>query len=364
MNCQCSSNGQNSRNLVYLNKVYFDETQESSPILYALTSTPETFTQQLTFGQSRSSGCSCGSGCSGCGCGGCGCGCGCCDFAVNAATTFRITDSRVVVTGFTLSEDAEFDDEDVTVDGFSVTELALVNGQYVADLSGIMSEITDCPCSPEISRCSCASDSRCSLDCDNDGHFFLAQVPGPWAAGLAIILEGTASNGSRTCSFKLCLRTIPGEEDAGIVIPGSDSFAVYCVEIPCQTAGISPSLVFDFDACAALLNPALTVTCEEEEGCRVTLSATLVLTPEINLKVTKPALFNLNATEITQDCDNVGQCDLCDPDESCCCGTNGRTGQRSERSERNEQGERSQRCQETRSRSAACQCCETNGYSF
>lgn len=354
MNCQCNSPGQSRGNLVYLNKVYFDETQVSCPILYGLTTTAETFTQQLTFGQMRNSGCGCGSGgCSGCGRCGCSCGfdCGCCDFAVTAGTTFRITDSRVIVTGFTLSADAELDAADVTIDGFPVTELALVNGQYVADLSGIMSAITDCPCSDDSSHCRCSSGSQCSLDCDNGGHFFLAQAPGPWTAGLTIILEGTASNGTRSCSFRLCLRTIPGEEDAGIVIPGSDNFAVYCVEIPCQTAGISPSLVFDFQACAALLNPVLTTSCTEE-GCSVTLNSTLVITPEISLKVTKPALFNLNAAEVIQDCDNVGQCDECSPDEACCCSGSGRI------------EERNDRRQEERTRSTACQCCETNGYSF
>ena len=76
MSCQCNSSGQNGGNLVYLNKVYFDETQGSCPILYGLTTTAETFTQQISFGQSRSSGC--GSSC-GCGCGNsCGCNDGCC----------------------------------------------------------------------------------------------------------------------------------------------------------------------------------------------------------------------------------------------------------------------------------------------
>ena len=358
MNCQFNSVGPNGGNLVYLNKVYFDQTQDSCPILYGLTTTAETFTQQLSFGQMRSTGSGCGDrrrcGCGncGCGCGNCGCGnCGCCDFVVTPGTTFRITDSRVIVTAFNLSSDAGFTSEDVTVDGFPVTELALVNGQYVADLSGIMSEITDCPCGAEIPRCSCSSDSRCSMECENGGHFFLAQVPGPWAAGLTIILEGTASNGNRTCSFRLCLRTIPDGTEEGITIPGSDNFAVYCVEIPCQTAGISPSLVFDFDVCAALLNPVLTAACTED-GCTVTLASTLVITPEINLKVTKPALFNLNATEISQACDNVGQCDECSPEEACCCPDNSRAERRTSKSET------------CRGRSTACQCCETNGYSF
>jgi hypothetical protein len=250
------------------------------------------------------------------------------------------------------------------VDGFPVTELVFMNGQFAADLSGIMEDITRCPCSVTSGTCHCTPDDRCNEPCSNNGHFVLAQVPGPWALGAAIILEGTANNGSRTCSFRLCLRTIAGAEDPGIIIPGSDNFALRCVEIPCQTAGISPSLIFDFDACASLLNPVITPVCDEE-GCTVALAATLVITPEINLKVTKPALFSLNATEVLQDCDNVGQCDLCDPEESCCdLGTN-----QSVRHSENQQNTRSCGCQQSRNCAScnsftSCQFCDTNGYSF
>ncbi|MBR5489530.1 MAG: hypothetical protein IKV72_07460, partial [Firmicutes bacterium] len=136
MNCQCNSPSRNTGNLVYLNKVYFDQTQESCPILYSLATTAETFTQQLSFGQMRTAGSGCRCGCSN----GCCCGCGGCfsDFTVTPGTTFRITDARVIVTGFNPSTDAVFTSEDVTIDGFPVTELVLVNGQYAADLSGIM----------------------------------------------------------------------------------------------------------------------------------------------------------------------------------------------------------------------------------
>ena len=72
MNCQCNTPSRNTGNLVYLNKVYFDQTQESCPILYSLATTAETFTQQLSFGQVRTAGSGCRCGCSNscCGCGG------------------------------------------------------------------------------------------------------------------------------------------------------------------------------------------------------------------------------------------------------------------------------------------------------
>lgn len=347
MNCQGTPTVRSGSNLVYLNKIYFNDSQVSCPLLSTLTTTPETFTQQLTFGQPQN-GCSGGSGCSCCN--------ACCDFTLTETSTFTITDSRIVVTAFSLSTDTEFAAGDVTIDGFPVTELQLVSGQYVADLSGIMDDITDCPCAANrITTCQCIPDNRCNTPCENGGHFFLAQVPGPWVLGAVIILEGTVNNGSRTCTFRLCLRTIPGAE-GGITIPGTDNFAMYCVEIPCQTNGITPTLVFDFNACASLLNPVLTVT-GTGDATAVSLTSTLVLSPEINLQVTKPALFNLNATEVNMECDNVGQCDWCSQDcgcnqeQTCSCG------------QQNSCDSQNNGCIQ-RPQPAAYQCCETNGYSY
>jgi len=367
-NCPGTAGTAAGNNLVYLNKIYFDESQRSCPILYTLTTTPETFTQQISFGQ-MSGNCGCGNGC------GCCCGYfnGCSDFTLTETTTFTVTGSHINISAFALSDDTEFDAGDVTVDGFPVTELVLSSGQYVADLSGIMGDITNCPCQPEPVFCSCMPDDRCNL---GEGHFFLAQVPGPWVLAATIILEGTASNGSRTCSFRLCLRTVPGDTEAGITIPGTDNFAMYGVNIPCQTAGITPTLVFDFDACASLLNPVLTVTGTGDTAA-VTLTSTLVITPEINLKVTKPALFSLNATEVLQECDDVGQCDPCA--QNCSCGSGCGCGQQNGGSgcgcgQQNGGsgcgcGQQNAAAQNTGCSScnpfpSACQCCDTNGYTF
>jgi len=130
MNCQGMPTIRPDSNLVYLNKIYFSDSQVSCPILYTLTTAPETFTQQLSFGQPQNS---------------YGCCNNCCDFTLTENSTFTITDSRIIVTAFSLSADTEFATGDVTIDGFPVTELQLVSGQYVADLSGIMEEITECP---------------------------------------------------------------------------------------------------------------------------------------------------------------------------------------------------------------------------
>ena len=246
--------------------------------------------------------------------------CSCCDFELTENSVFHITDSKIFINTFDLSPNAPFGPANVTIDGFPVSDLTLINGQYVADLSGIMDDITKCPCNDNAkrNRCTCHPKDHCNMKCDNDGHFFLAQVPGPWVLGATIVLEGTVSNGSHTCSFRLCMKTPVCSEGQQLYIPGSDNFALYCVEIPCQTGGIAPTLVFDFDACASLLNPELSVYCDCD-SCHVTLQATLVLTPELHLQVTKPTLFNLNAAEVAMACDNVGQCDPCNPQEQCCC---------------------------------------------
>lgn len=356
MNCQEMPNIRPDSNLVYLNKIYFSDSQVSCPILYDLTTTAETFTQQLTFGSlPTSSACTCGGSCNSCspsGCGSCSngasspCTCCCCccdcgnncsDFTVTANTTFTITDASIEVSTFRPSADSTFAAADVTVDGFPVTALQLVNGQYQADLSGIMADITKCPCTqPPVPRCRCLPDDRCITTCTNGGHFFMAQVPGPWVLGATIILRGTAKNGSRTCSFRCCMQTIPAT-GGGITITGADNFAMNCVEIPCQTGGVSPTLSFDFCTCVSLQNPSLTVTVVEEVPT-VALTATMVLTPEINLQTTRQTLFKLQASEVPVPCDNVGQCDSCEPFtvDTCCC----------------------------ESPSVACQCCETNGYRF
>lgn len=370
MNCQEMPNIRPDSNLVYLNKIYFSDSQVSCPILYDLTTTAETFTQQLTFGYlPTSSACTCGGSCGSCspsgsraGCGGCSasspCTCCCCccdcgnscsDFTVTANTTFTITDASIEVSTFRPSADSTFAAADVTVDGFPVTALQLVNGQYQADLSGIMADITKCPCiQPPAPRCRCLPDDRCITTCTNGGHFFMAQVPGPWVLGATIILRGTAKNGSRTCSFRCCMQTIPAT-GGGITITGADNFAMNCVEIPCQTGGVSPTLSFDFCTCVSLQNPSLTVTVVDEVPT-VALTATMVLTPEINLQTTRQTLFRLQASEVPVPCDNVGQCDSCETFtvDTCCC----------------ESQSNSSNSIIAAAPSVACQCCETNGYRF
>ncbi len=394
----------NVQNRVYLDKIFFDNEDLSCPIIASLTANAENFTQDLVIGgAAQQSGCGCGSGScggSGCGTGGSSCGCGsggcgsgngcgcsgncsggcsgsgrgcrscntcsCCNFDINCSTKFTVTNSCVVINEIALPQTRPLPASAVTVDGFPVSALYLQNGRYVADLSGIMPDITKCPCTP-IDRhlCSgCGTCSPCNITCDNDGHFFLAEAGGPWEVSLTIVLEGTVSNGKQNCNFKLTMKT--RNDVSGffpITVTGSSNFAMYCVEIPCQTNGIAPSLVFDFNACGVLLNPTLEVESETTEGCAdavsVVLTSNLVLTPGIHLQVVRPTLFALQADEVNTCCDDLGQCagvESCAAcSQNCECpsgqqnvGSSGHTGVTSV----------------IRRQPSACQCCDTNGYLF
>ncbi len=79
------------------------------------------------------------------------------------------------------------------------------------------------------------------------------------------------------CQFRLCFNTADGTP---ISVTGDSSFALCGVEIPCQVAGVSPSLLFDFDACASILNPTLTGAADGT----ITLSGSLVVTPQVRLE--------------------------------------------------------------------------------
>ena len=345
MNCSSNNTVGRAENLVFLNKVFYDNSGTSCPVIYPLVTTSEAFTQQLVIGSS-------GGGCSG-GCG-CNCSCGCsnsCDFDLCNAQ-FTVTNSCVTVTSAALSETAVFTAADVTVDGFPVTSLTMENGRYLADLSGIMADLTRCPGTPADRHIcgNCNACDGCSQQCENGGHFFLAEVPGPWEMYLNIIIDGYVSNGRCTRDFRLCMKTrsdVTGQFP--ITVEASNNFALQCVNIPCQSQGISPSLRFNFGACGMLLNPVLTIETPAEPpatGCpaptTLILTASLVVTPNINMQVVRPSLFALNASEVGTCCDDLGQCDSCAPSSAA-----------------------SGPCQSTAPDSFACQYCgDTNGFRF
>lgn len=364
----CSCNKTNSaqtpavQNRVFLNKIFFEGRESSCPLIYSLLTDEANFTQTLSLGER-----------------------GCCGCNINCDSKFTVTNSCVTVNSFTLTAASEFDAANVTVDGFPVTNLTLEDGLYVADVSGIMSDITKCPCAPvDMHLCdSCGSSDNCPGACENNGSFFLAEAGGTWEAVVTIVLEGYVTTNGRTCDFRLTFKSRP---NTFVGITGSNNFAVNCVNIPCRTQGISPNLMFSFDACAVLLNPVITLTEATEENdtacadaINLTLTASLVVTPNIFLQVIRPSLFALNATEIELPCDDVGQCDAynavqngqggcgcsqgggsqgggsCGGSCGCSCGSAGKAGTAT--------GARTGRRPSAVS-GIACQCCDTNGFRF
>lgn len=329
----CSNNGfNNGQNLVYLDKIFYDNTEKASPIMTAFTTTADTFTQQLNVGNNS---CSCNqpipvSNACNCNC--------CCDITIGTGTTFVVDNAFVIIRSYGLAAPDSITAADVTVDGIPITDLTVSGGQYTGDLSGLMAEITKCKCK-----------SPCTNQCP--GNFVMITADGPWNLLATIVVEGTLTSGGTSCPFRICFAPLEGEP---IVVTGDSTFAFCGVEIPCQKSNVAPSLLFSFDACASLLNPAITVggTADAPE---ITLTGSLVVTPQIELKTIRPTLFNLSAYEVDASCDDVGQCNPCnsyeaecfDITDNCCCGQDVPPASRT-----------------SPAAQAGCQCCETNGYGF
>lgn len=361
----CSCNETNSartpavQNRVFLNKIFFEGREASCPIIYSLLTDEANFTQTLSLGEG-----------------------GCCGCALNCDSRFTVTNTCVTVNSFNLASTAAFTAENVTVDGVNITNLSYEDGLYLADVSGIMSEITKCPCAPvDQHLCGgCGLSDDCPGVCENNGHFFLAETSGTWEAMITVALEGYVTTNGRSCDFKL---TFKSRNNTFVAIPGSNNFAVNCVDIPCRTQGISPNLMFSFDACGVLLNPVITVaqnSAEEASACEdsinLSLTASLVVTPNVFLQVIRPSLFALNAAEISVACDDVGQCDEYNAHLSsgngssgCGCSQNSGTGSASPSGcacsgSANVVNSRRTGLRSSSLSGVACQCCDTNGFRF
>ncbi|MBQ9960719.1 MAG: hypothetical protein IJP00_02315 [Firmicutes bacterium] len=333
----CLNNGfNNGQSLVYLDKIFYRNTEKASPIMTALTTTAETFSQQLTIGSNNYS---CGQQSdmnNPCNCNyNCNC---CCDVVIGPGTTFVADNAFVIVHSYNLTAPATLTATDVTVDGLPITAITASGGQYIGDISAII---------PEITRCQCKS--PCSSQCP--GNFVMITAAGPWSLLATIVVEGTLTSGGATCPFRLCFSPLEGEP---VAVTGASTFAFCGAEIPCQKDNITPSLLLGFDACASFLNPVITVTGTIEAPV-ITLTGSLVITPQLELKTIRPTLFNLSAYEVDTPCDDVGQCNPCNAHEAecfdirdnCCC---------------DEKPEPSS--SHSSFASGACQCCETNGYGF
>lgn len=272
--------------LVYLNQVFSDLEAPSCPLPGELTADSTTFTQQLSFYDPADiDGCGCGCNC------GCGCGCGCGDNGIDFTDdlTFVIENTQVFVTNFALTNPEGLTAGNVTLNGLPVDTLTVAGDRFTATTDAVETQITNCAC---LER---GQSTKAML---------LIQGAGPWTAKLTIVVYGSIF-GCGTCKkFRLVMTT---REGVSIDIPGTSTFAVSQLCLPCTKAGIAPEIQFSFLAKATLLNPVIT-TDTGSGPCNVILSGALVAEPAAAIQVTRETLFTIDAAAVPQPCDDLARC--------------------------------------------------------
>lgn len=266
----------NNESMVYLNKIFTDIDVKSCPLLSELVANGETFDQQLTFFDQNDDHCSCGCGCN-----------SCLDF--DDDPTFVIDSTEVIITDFNLSDSGSLTVEDVTVDGITVDTLDFFNQRFIASTNNLLSQISDCAC---INRG------------QSTKGMLLIQNAGSWTARVTIIIRGSVFGCSGCKRFRLRMSTT---ENTTIDIPGTSTFAVSSICLPCIVGGIAPVINFSFDAKATLLNPNI-ITDTGNGNCSVIVTGSLVTEPIAEIQVTRQTLFRTNAEIVEQPCDDARRC--------------------------------------------------------
>ena len=277
--------------LVYLNQVFTDLETPSCPLPGQFITTNETFTQQLSFYDPIDD--------NNCGCG-CGCSCGCGENSISFTDnlTFSVENTQVFVNNFALSDPQSFLPANVTLNGIPVDTLTVEGDRYTATTDALEAQISNCAC---LER---GQSTKAML---------LVQGAGPWLAKLTIVVYGSVF-GCGTCKkFKLVMST---REGVSIDIPGSSTFAVSQLCLPCTKGGIAPVIRFSFLAEATLLNPVIQ-TNTDAGTCNVTLTGTLITEPAASIQVTRETLFSIDADALPQPCDDLCKCKQAS--ETCTC---------------------------------------------
>lgn len=266
--------------LVYLNQVFTDLEAPSCPLPGELTADTTTFTQQLSFYDPVDD--------NGCGCS---CSCSCGDGGINFTDdlTFVVENTQVFVTNFAQANPEGFPAANVTLNGIPVDTLTVAGDQYTATTDTL---------EPQISNCTCLERGQSTK------ALFLIQGAGPWTAKMTIVVYGSVF-GCGTCKkFRLVLTPRAG---VSVDIPGTSTFAVSQLCLPCTKRGIAPVIQFSFLATATLLNPVMTIN-PEAGSCAVTLNGALVVEPAASIQVTRETLFAVDGTAVPQPCDNLSRC--------------------------------------------------------
>lgn len=266
----------NCESMVYLNKIFSNLESRSCPLLGELAASAETFDQQLSFFDPDDGGCGCGCGCS-----------TCLDF--DGDLNFVIDTTQVFVSDFTLEDPETLSATDVTINGIPVDALEFFNERFMASTNTLMSQVSNCTCMEN------GASTKAMLLINNAG---------PWLAKLTIVIQGSVFGCGGCKRFKLVMTTRDG---ISIDIPGSSTFAVTSICLPCTTGGIAPIINFSFKAKASLLNPVITV--DTGGGtCNVIVTGALVTEPIAAIQITRQTLFNIDAHLVEQACDDLRRC--------------------------------------------------------
>lgn len=270
-------------NLTYLDKVFSFLKDTSSPILFNL-NTGGMFSD-LFLSEFILDGCSIIP----------------CTLSPNAV--FNIENSFVAVDFFGPANPASITPAQVTLDGFPVDTVTFENGQFTARAPNAIARIQN---------------RRC-LDLNLPTKaFFLINNAGPWVLRATFVLEGTVNTGGRTCRF--CARFSNAPDAPNTMLPAGSlsNFAIRDLALPCSINGISPDILFQFNAKVNLINPELTTDCGIitngtgssrviinnvlANNCRLVLTSTVSVEPVVHVQTVRRTLFCVNACEGLQPC--------------------------------------------------------------
>lgn len=255
---------------VYLNKIFSDSRVKSCPLLTDVTIDSTDFIQRLTFFDDC-----CESRC-------------CCTPATDAdaALTYTVDCVQVSVTDIDIPDASALTPASVSVNGIDVDSLTLMGNIYSAGTAELMNQVSN-------QMCMCKG-------LDTAGYFLITGA-GPWDVALTITVYGIAEGCGTSRRFKLVYTSRPGTT---IAVPGTSTFAVSRLCLPCTTMGISPVINFTFGGKASLLSPVITAP-TAATPCALTLTGSLVLEPTAHVYVTRQTLFKTNADLVYTPCDNL-----------------------------------------------------------
>lgn len=255
---------------VYLNKIFSDSKIKSCPLLTDVTIDSTDFTQSLTFFDDC-------------------CDNRCCCSPVSdaeAALTYTVDCVQVSVTNIEIPEASALAPANVSVNGIDVDSLTLAGNIYSAGTADLMNQVSN-------QMCMCKG-------LDTAGYFLITGA-GPWNVALVITVYGVAEGCGTSKRFKLVFTSRPGTT---ISVPGTSTFAISRLCLPCTTMGISPVINFSFGGMASILSPVITAPVAATP-CALTLTGSLVLEPTANVYVTRQTLFKTNADLVYTPCDDL-----------------------------------------------------------